>query len=500
MGHGIGPRITRFLAVRECEIETCPLSERVGGAMTASRNVDTDREEQCSAALRWIPPEPHLFVVLEGARPTAGGLRCSLEGLDELVLARGPVRRAERASGGKMTLTLPDSKVSTHHANLMLEEGAWVAHDRVSTNGTFVNGERITRQRLVDGDFIAIGQSVLRIRLNLPTPDGTPFTTSAETKNETALGIATLIPALASELAVVGRVAASKVPILLLGETGTGKEVLARAIHSASKRDGSFVAVNCAGLPGALVEAQLFGHTRGAFSGATRDEIGFVRAAERGTLFLDEIGDLPPAAQGALLRFLQEGEVVPLGSTRTVAVDVRVVAATHQPIEAMLEREAFRRDLFARLHGFTHRAWPLADRLEDVGTLVGEIIRRLSPDTADTLRIAVDAARALAQHRWPMNVRELVQALSRALALADGGIIDLEHLPPTLAPTSRRPSTPSATAEPLSAEEAAVREQLTACLARYEGNVAAVAREMSKAPMQIYRWMKRLGIDPKTFR
>jgi DNA-binding NtrC family response regulator len=346
---------------------------------------------------------------------------------------------------------------------------------------------------------LEVGDAILRLRLALTTPAAASEAVVWEA-GEAALGLPTLLPALAAELVSAARIAPSKVPVLLLGDTGTGKEVVARALHGASKRPGDFVAVNCAALPDTLVEAQLFGHTKGAFSGAARDALGFVRAASGGTLFLDEVGDLPPAAQGVLLRVLQDGEVVPIGATRPVAVDVRVIAATHQPIEAMVERGTFRRDLFARLHGFTQRLWPLADRREDIGGLLAHHLLRLAPQQVSDLRIAGEAARALVTHSWPLNVRELVHALSRAVRLAEDGVIELEHLPADIASIGTIAPQESSPPAGLSADDIALRAELVERLERCEGNVAAVAREMKKATIQIYRRMQRLGIDPKVYR
>ena len=189
--------------------------------------------------------------------------------------------------------------------------------------------------------------------------------------------LGTLVPALAEEQVALARIARSRVPVLLRGETGTGKEVTARRVHALSgSARGALVAVNCGAIPDALVESQLFGHAKGAFSGAVRDEPGFVRAAAGGTLLLDEIGDLPPTSQAALLRVLQEGEVVPVGSTRPVAVDLRVVAATHQPLEALVARGAFRSDLLGparRLHLHSPAA---AGAARGPGLLVADLLRR----------------------------------------------------------------------------------------------------------------------------
>jgi DNA-binding NtrC family response regulator len=307
--------------------------------------------------------------------------------------------------------------------------------------------------------------------------------------------VGTLVPLLAREHELAGRFSRSNLPILLLGETGTGKEVIARAIHRASGRRGPFVAVNCAALPKGLLEAQLFGHTKGAFSGATRDEVGFVRAANGGTLFLDEIGDLPASAQAVLLRVLQEGEVVPLGTTRSERVDLRVIAATHQPLEQMTQQGTFRGDLLARLQGYTHRLWRLADRSEDVGLIMADVLSR----AARPVQIAPDAASAIVRYPWPLNVRELVHALSHALALC-GEIIELEHLPPAVAAFGEGARKETRVPEALSPADQVLHDDLTRRLTTHSGNVAAVARDVGKAPMQVYRWMQRLGIDPQAFR
>jgi transcriptional regulator with PAS, ATPase and Fis domain len=428
-------------------------------------------------------------------------MRCALEGAAEIILGRTATRTAERTgSGRRLVVGIPDKKVSSRHARLARRGQNWTLEDLGSTNGTFVNGRPTTSTALADGDIIEIGRTALRVRFEVPTPPDTPAVASADD----TLGLGTLLPALAGEHRVVARIAASRVPVLLRGETGTGKEVTSRAIHVASERRGDFVAINCAALTESLVEGKLFGHVKGAFSGATSDSLGFVRAAHQGTLFLDEIGDLPRSAQGVLLRVLQEHEVVPVGATRPVPVDVRIIAATHQPIEAMIERGEFRHDLFARLQGFTHRLWPLRDRGEDVGVLVAETIRRITKEGADRVSLSGDTVRALVRYEWPLNVRELVQVLSRALALAPDGAVELEHLAPGVAAAAEmeelHPAPKAPPVEGLSEEDAMLRASLVAHLERCEGNIAQVAREMNKGTMQIYRWMRRLAIDPRRFR
>jgi transcriptional regulator with GAF, ATPase, and Fis domain len=256
----------------------------------------------------------------------------------------------------------------------------------------------------------------------------------------------------------------------------------------------------------------VFGHRKGAFTGAVEARPGLVRAAHGGTLFLDEIADLPPAAQAAFLRVLQEKEVRGVGSTELVAVDVRVVAATHVDLEAAVAAGRFRADLFARIAGFTVRLPPLRWRREDLGLLIAALLRKLAPDRAGRISLTCEAARALLRHRWPMNVRELEKCLESALVLAQDGRIDLQHLPqavwrsgavePDLAPELRtlEPAEPAAPLRPLAPEDAHRREELIVLLREHRGNIAAVARVLGKARMQVHRWARRYALRLDDFR
>jgi formate hydrogenlyase transcriptional activator len=220
--------------------------------------------------------------------------------------------------------------------------------------------------------------------------------------------------------------------VLLLGETGTGKEVIARAIHAASlRRLKRCVAVNCAAIPGSLLESELFGHERGAFTGAVARTDGRFQAADRGTLFLDEIGDLPLELQPKLLRALQEHQVERLGGGgRIDAVDVRVIAATNQDLDDLVERRAFRADLFYRLNVFPIRIPPLRERLEDIPLLVNYFVNRFAERLGrPVLHVPQQVIAALRQHSWPGNVRELQNVIERAVVSARGGTLEL--LPPS---------------------------------------------------------------------
>ncbi len=441
---------------------------------------------------------PYLFVVLECDRLGAGGARYALSGVDEIIVGRGAERGATRQTNGGITrlmVRIPGRSMSSTHARISLADGTWVLEDARSTNGSFVNGMRITRTVLQDADVIELGHTIFLLRGALPTPQATvPLLDSADS-SPTHSAMTTLLPSLFAEYATLTGLARSELPILLLGDTGTGKEVLARAVHELSGRAGPFIAVNCGALPPNLVESQMFGHTKGSFSGAGRDEPGIVRSADHGTLLLDEVGDLPLSAQPALLRTLQEREVVPVGGVRPTRVDVRVIAATHQPLERLMQEDRFRRDLFARLDGHRFRLPSLRDRREDLGLIVADILRS-SPDS--TLRLTAQAGVAMTMYEWPFNIRELVQRMKRAQLLAQDAPVSPTHLALSLDPSdcaSRRP--PATTA--LSAEDALRREVLQR-LKEHGGNISDVARAMGKARTQIHRWLKRFGIDAGAFR
>jgi transcriptional regulator with GAF, ATPase, and Fis domain len=438
-----------------------------------------------------------LVVVLECDAPLDGGACHLLDGASEVAIGRGATRESQR-EGGRLVLRFPAPSMSAAHARLVHREGAWVLEDLGSRNGTRRNGTPIERATLREGDLLELGRTLFVFHEPVAIVEGAP--SDLRLGREVAVpAFATLIPPLAEHFTEVRRIAATTLPMLLLGETGVGKEVLARAVHEASGRRGRFVAVNCGALPRDLVEAQLFGHAKGAFSGALRDHEGFVRASDGGTLFLDEIGDLPLAAQAAFLRVLQEREVMPVGTTRAVSVDLRIIAATHRALEREVEGGAFRSDLYARLAGFVFVAPPLRDRRDDVGVIVSTLLRKVAGERAPDLRLSIDAARALIAHDWPRNVRELEQALAAASALARDGEILLEHLPAAVGRSlTTEESGPAST--PLSREDDLLRATLVESLRAHRGNVTQAARALGKAPMQVYRWMRRFGIDPRDFR
>jgi transcriptional regulator with PAS, ATPase and Fis domain len=440
-----------------------------------------------------------LVIGIQCDQPLVPSSRHTIQRVDEVTIGRGVERRIQRRSeAGKsfLSIALADRRLSQVHARMLRDGKRWVVEDLESTNGSFVRGERFSRHVLEDGDVVELGRTLFLYR-EIKTEPGISRDFAPDVRR--GPGVYTLNPELEAELDRVEKIAVSQVPLLIFGETGTGKEVVARAVHAMSERPGDFIAVNCGALPASLVESQLFGHVKGAFSGAVRDETGFVRAAHRGTLFLDEIGDLPQSSQVALLRVLQSGEVTPLGSTRAHKADIRVVCATHRSLDRLMEAGEFRRDLYARLAGFTFTIPPLRERLEDLGMLTPVLLSRLTGVDVARLRFRVEAARALYEHSWPLNVRELEQALSAASVLAEGGVIGPADLPASVTVGASAPDVVASPAS-LSAADVALKQELEAHLAASAGNLSEVARRMGKARQQVQRWIKRFALDPASYR
>jgi DNA-binding NtrC family response regulator len=427
--------------------------------------------------------EPMLFLVLEAGRVPGGSARLVLGDIDRVELGRGSARTITRAER-TITIRLPDPWLSTHHAAIERRGTAFHLIDLGSRNGSLLNGAPAQQAALADGDLLELGQTFFRFRQAVIAPADTDDVIDAR-----AADVPTVLPRLAQRLADLDRIAASQVAVVIRGPSGAGKEVLASALHARSGRPGPFVAVNCGALPDALVEAELFGHKKGAFSGA-ESRVGLIASAHRGTLFLDEIGDLPLAVQPALLRVLQDRAVTPLGQSTAIASDFRVVCATHRDLPELVAAGEFREDLWARLAGFTIELPALADRTEDLATIIAALLARLAPGRPITLSVA--AARALVDYHWPRNVRELEKTLEAAIALCPGDELDLSHLgaasPGLIEAAPAAPSAPDPR-----------RTALVAALREHGGNVSAVARAMAKPRSQIQRWMRRWNLRPGDF-
>ncbi len=434
-------------------------------------------------------------------------------------------------------ICVPEGAVSRQHARIHFEGGAWVIRDLGSRNGTLVDGQFVTELVLEDLHEIRVGDAIFKFVAGGAESFGKVRIDGTNLDDATGVGAVRSVTGIVGGhqirtlLRALHRVAKSEISVVVLGESGTGKELFARELHTASGRRGSFQAVNCAAIPGSLLESELFGYKRGAFSGADRDKVGIVKAADGGTLFLDEIGDMPLDAQAKLLRVLQSKEIIPVGATGPERVDVRVVCATHRNLAILQKEGRFRGDLFARLNEYSLALPPLRERKEDIYSLVaGLLLRHGRP----SMKVSFPFMTGLLHYDWPFNVRELEAALKRAVALVEGDLLDAEHLPDTIkiamesygvrghgpssegrpAATSGRATTPPPPDVTAPAAHALPRpapvpqapsgppteQQLRALLALHKGNVAAVGREFGKERMQVHRWLKRYGIDVSQYR
>jgi transcriptional regulator with PAS, ATPase and Fis domain len=385
-------------------------------------------------------------------------------------------------------LALGDPCVSSEHARITRTASGFEIADLGSRNGTFVDGVVVNRQQMRNGALLFFGGYVAVFRF-LSSDDERAI--DADLRDPFG-PVATASAAMARALGKLRRLAPTPEPLLLTGETGTGKEVYARAIHRNSGRRGKFVGLNCAAIPAELVESELFGYVRGAHSQATQAKRGLIEQAEGGTLFLDEIGEMPRAIQAKLLRFLQEREVLPLGGTEPRPVNVRAIAATAD-LDGDQDRPRLRSDLLMRLGAQPVELPPLRHRPEDLGALISHF---LVPGKAS---FDNPAFLALCLHDWPGNVRELEKVVREAQILRAGEMpIGLEQLPAALAgriggrrePERRRRS-------PRTAPE---RAELLRLLEQHEGRVADVARVLDRRWSVVWRWTKKYQLDPDRFR
>ena len=333
-----------------------------------------------------------------------GGGSWSLD-QDELSLGSDPAN----------LLCLDDPYVSSFHARLRRRGGAWWIVDQGSTNGSFVDGVRVSEAEVSAGSLLQLGDSQLRLEGAPEAPRG-------------GFGVVTRDPGMLSVLSQIRRVAPSDVTVTIYGESGTGKELISAAVHLASDRaDGPFVPINCAAISSELIESELFGHEKGAFTGAHGARRGAFEEASGGTLFLDEIGELPLDLQAKLLRALESREVRRVGSSRPIKVNTRFVAATNRDLHLEVQAGRFREDLFYRLFVVPITLPPLRQRPSDVLLLAEHFIRSRAL-TQLPPKLSPGAAQKLEAHSWPGNVRELKNTLDRAILLREGALIEAEDI------------------------------------------------------------------------
>jgi two-component system, NtrC family, response regulator HydG len=296
---------------------------------------------------------------------------------------------------------------------------------------------------------------------------------------------------------MVENVAMTEAPVLISGESGTGKELVARAVHEVSARkDAPYIKVNCAALNENLLESELFGHAKGAYTGADRSRMGRFEAAHGGTIFLDEIGDIPLATQVRLLRVLEEKEIERVGEHTPIKVDVRIISATHRNLEDLVSKGEFREDLFFRINVFPILCPALRERSEDIPAIVQSFIRQNSSKTGKKiLGVTPEAMNKMVQYHWPGNVRELRNAVEYAFVLCPSGGIDGRHLPPKILGAEPQCPPPAALAQ--NSDERLKRE-LIQVLRQTEGNQSEAARVLGVSRITIWKRIKKFGIDLKT--
>jgi transcriptional regulator with GAF, ATPase, and Fis domain len=355
--------------------------------------------------------------------------------------------------------------------------------DLGSANGTSVAGTKVAsgkRATVSMGGLIAFGEVVALLRTG-PDEDA---------------------PVASSKPGEIERIAATHLPVLIMGETGAGKEVVAETIVAGSPRkDSPFVRINCAALTESLVESELFGHERGAFTSADRAKQGLLESADGGTVLLDEIGELPPAAQAKLLRVLESGEVTRVGSVSAKRIDVRFLAATNRDLAAMVDMGTFRADLLYRLDGITVRVPPLRERTSEIPSLARTLLEAACKTSGRKPPVLGDSALArLARHEWPGNVRELRRVMERVAALAPGSVIDQSDLEPLLVSAMGRasrpppPSAPSLREAVKSEVESIERTRIEDALRRAAGNQTQAAKLLGISRRTLIDRIERFGL------
>jgi DNA-binding NtrC family response regulator len=411
-------------------------------------------------------------------------------------------------------LILTDATVSRHHLEIRVRRDGIEVRDLDTTNGTKHGGARV-------GQVILVGPA--RLRLGKHTElDVEPIDAGVELEDwpgERFGDVLGAAPVMRRLFALLARASATEATILLTGETGTGKEALAEAVHQESPRaKGPFVVVDCGSIPHELIASELFGHARGSFTGASADKQGLIEAASRGTLFLDEIGELALDLQPQLLRVLDRRQVRRVGETHAIDVDIRVIAATHRDLRAMVRAGKFREDLYYRLAVVATHVPPLRERKTDLPALVACFAERMGRGAFAQSPALLEQ---LERHDWPGNVRELRNVVERALSLGSAALADLGDTgaarPPApvsagdarspddgAAPPAAAPSAPAASSDvlelPFKEAKAALvesfeRDYLTALLARHRGNISRAASEAGIDRNYIHRLVKKYGLE-----
>ena len=461
---------------------------------TVSWGTDRSRPSQASAG---VQPSRMVLVIARGAEAR----------IVPLSLGRAVV--VGRGEGAEVQV--PDPSLSRTHARFRWHGATVTVTDLGSRNGTLHRNQTVSEAELQAGEVVILGCVTVAVQAlgsRLTTRDGESRSTAPRKTLSSPSPTHTAVrsnPAMLEVERLVARAARHEVAVLVLGETGTGKELIAREVHDRSPRaKGPFVVINCAAIPATLLESVLFGHKKGTFTGADCDRPGVFEQARGGTLFMDEIGELSPAAQAALLRVLEQKRFSPIGGTRELEADVRVVAATHRDLSAMAAQERFRLDLYHRLNTFTVELPPLRERRDEIPLLAHRFLAEFaSKSGGGPTRIEPRAMTALVDYAWPGNVRELKNVIERAVVVAERDHIELCDLPRQLsvraagAPPALRPI-PAQPLVPRTSLHEQIRQQearlIRDTLALTRGNRREAA-ELLRVPLRtLQRRIARFGI------
>jgi DNA-binding NtrC family response regulator len=433
--------------------------------------------------------------------PTVNLRRC------KLVVLSGPERGSEHVISSDVIrvgkapesdLMLTDDTVSRAHFEIVRDAKGYLLRDLKSTNGTFLDGAEIKEAYIRAGSIIAAGAAELKF---------TPFEERIEilpTDKETLGAMSGRSTVMREIFGLIERIAPTDATVLIEGETGTGKDMIARTLHQLSRRaQGPFIVVDCGAVAGTLIESELFGHEKGSFTGATATRQGAFELASGGTVFLDELGELSLDLQPKLLRVIEQRELRRVGGSKTIKVDLRILAATRKDLRNEVDKGKFREDLYFRLNVVPIVSPPLRERREDIPLLVTGFIQQLAGDGGG-LEVSDHTMAALTAHDWPGNVRELRNVIERALALgSDPG--------PLVAPLGDRPLQPSAGRGAIQVDftpglpfrdekdrwnEQFERRYLLWLLRRAEGNISKAARDADMDRKYLHKLLKKYGIDP----
>ncbi len=427
------------------------------------------------------PPIDLSTTAVDGSPSSAVGTYVLVVGDDRIVTRTLPLE-GELVVGrdADCDLVLDHARISRRHARLIVAGGTVRIEDLGSTNGLKVGGVQLGRGDVSSfpiGESVRLGPYTLLVLSN-----------QARASEDGIVRAAVVIhdPSLRGKTEMLERIARNDVGVLLHGETGTGKEVLSRTLHALSQRPGELVAINCAALTGTLLESDLFGHERGAFTGALKTKPGLFEVAGKGTVLLDEIGDLPLELQGKLLRALEARQVYRVGGVQPIELHARVIAASHRSLPELVARGGFREDLYYRLNGITLELVPLRSRRHAIPALASELA---PPGTTFTPA----AMAALTSHGWPGNVRELKLVVARAALLANASSIDVAHI----LLDAPRTSAPS---EPTPAGDRVQQAEFVAIARDHRGNASAIARALSTSRSHVRRLASRFGIELEALR